>query len=77
LAARGAVPLSGGTYERIRAACCEEHGLGQGITFRNDPRMLDEHAHYIEKLVIGGSEVARENDGEEYRMTVEDVKVTA
>lgn len=40
------------TYQRIRAACCDQHGLGKGTTFRNDPRELDEHAAQITAVVL-------------------------
>jgi hypothetical protein len=40
-------------YERIRANCCEIHGLGAraGIP-RNDPEALDRHAAAIAAEVI-------------------------
>jgi hypothetical protein len=40
------------TYLRIRAACCSEHGLASGVSFRNDPRLLDEHAAAITQTVL-------------------------
>lgn len=40
------------TYLRIRAACCEDHGLATGVSFRNDPALLDEHAAYVTSLVL-------------------------
>lgn len=40
-------------YQRIRAACCSEHGLGAraGIP-RNAPEALDEHAAQIVAVVV-------------------------
>lgn len=43
-------------YERIRANCCPEHGLG-GITGqkdqpRDDPQLLDDHAAQITQTVL-------------------------
>jgi hypothetical protein len=47
------------TYERIRAACCETHGLGgsRNGTFRDNPKLLDEHARAVTKLVLGAREL--------------------
>lgn len=44
-------------YDRIRSACCEEHGLGQRNMNgkwvpRNDPEALDDHASKITALVL-------------------------
>jgi hypothetical protein len=46
-------------YERIRAACCETHGLGgsRNGTFRDNPKPLDEHARAVTKLVLGAREL--------------------
>jgi hypothetical protein len=40
------------TYRRVRAACCSDHGLASGVSFRNDPRLLDEHAAAITQTVL-------------------------
>jgi hypothetical protein len=47
------------TYLRIRAACCSEHGLASGVSFRNDPRLLDEHAASITQTVLKAKKKAK------------------
>jgi hypothetical protein len=48
------------TYQRIRAACCDQHGLASGISFRNDPQILDEHAAQITAVVLKARRKRRE-----------------
>lgn len=44
--------MSAAVYERIRAACCDEHGLATGVSFRDDPVILDLYAQNITAVVL-------------------------
>ncbi len=45
-------------FQRIRAACCNEHGLANGVSFRSDPKVLDD---YAARIVLTVLKLKREN----------------